>query len=33
MAQTKSEKKNVINDFRNHASSGKVATCKKYGMD
>ena len=33
MAQTKTEKKNVINDFRNHVSSGKVTTCKKYGME
>ena len=28
-----SDKKQVINDFKNHVSSGKAATFKKYGME
>jgi len=33
MANERLNKKQVINDFKNHVSSGKAATYKKYGME
>ncbi len=33
MANEKLNKKQIINDFKNHVSSGKAATYKKYGME